>query len=101
MYKHVVLWKLKESAQGMSKQELAVEVKRRLDELPAYISEIKSYETGINIGDYGASFFDVSLILIFDTKDTFWKYTKHPMHDEVVSYISSVMETEEIVDYID
>jgi hypothetical protein len=101
MYKHVVLWKLKESAQGMSKQELAVEVKRRLDELPAYISEIKSYETGINIGDYGASFFDVSLILIFDTKDTFWKYTKHPMHDEVVAYISSVMETEEIVDYID
>jgi hypothetical protein len=101
MYKHVVLWKLKESAQGMSKQKLAVEVKRRLDELPAHISEIKSYETGINIGDYGASFFDVSLILIFDTKDTFWKYTKHPMHDEVVAYISSVMETEEIVDYND
>ena len=28
MYKHVVLWKLKESAQGMSKQELAEEVKK-------------------------------------------------------------------------
>ena len=41
MYKHVVLWKLKESAQGMSKQELAEEVKKRLDELPAHIPEIK------------------------------------------------------------
>jgi|TARA_B110000444_G_C18766955_1_gene560522 hypothetical protein len=101
MYKHVVLWKLKESAQGMSKQELAEEVKKRLDELPAHIPEIKSYETGINIGDYGASFFDVSLISVFDTKDTFWKYTNYPVHDEVVAYISSVMEAEEIVDYND
>ena len=101
MYKHIVLWKLKESAKGMSKEELAVEVKKRLDELPAHIPEIKSYETGINIGDYGASFFDVSLILVFDTKDTFWKYTKYPVHDEVVAYISSVMEAEEIVDYND
>jgi hypothetical protein len=99
MYKHIVLWKLKESAQGMSKQELAVEVKKRLDELPAHIPEIKSYETGINIGDYGASFFDVSLISVFDTKDTFWKYTKYPVHDEVVAYISSVTQAEEIVDY--
>jgi hypothetical protein len=99
MYKHIVLWKLKESAQGMSKQELAVEVKKRLDELPAHIPEIKSYETGINIGDYGASFFDVSLISVFDTKDTFLKYTKYPVHDEVVAYISSVTQAEEIVDY--
>jgi hypothetical protein len=49
----------------------------------------------------GASFFDVSLISVFDTKDTFWKYTNYPVHDEVVAYISSVMEAEEIVDYND
>ena len=61
MYKHVVLWKLKEEANGMSRKELAIEVKRRLDELSDLIPEIVSYETGINIGDYGASFFDVSL----------------------------------------
>jgi len=99
MYKHVVLWKLKEEANGMSKSELAVEVKRRLDELPTQISEIKSYETAINIGNYGASFFDLSVISAFDNKDTFWSYTKYPAHDAVVAYISSVMVAEEIVDY--
>jgi len=99
MYKHVVLWKLKEEANGMSKSELAVEVKRRLDELPKQISEIKSYETAINIGNYGASFFDVSVISAFENKDTFWSYTKYPVHDAVVAYISSVMVAEEIVDY--
>ena len=99
MYKHLVLWKLKEEANGMSNAELAVEVKRRLDELPAHISEIKRYETAINIGDYGASFFDVSVISEFENKDAFWNYTKYPIHDEVVAYISSVMVAEEIVDY--
>lgn len=99
MYKHVVLWKLKEQADGKSKAELAIEVKRRLDALPGQISEIKGYETAINIGDYGASFFDVSVISEFENKDTFWAYTKYPVHDEVVAYISSVMLAEEIVDY--
>ncbi len=62
MYKHMVLWKLKDSAEGLSKVELAVEVKKRLETLPGIISEIEDFEVGINIGAYGASFFDVSLI---------------------------------------
>lgn len=99
MYKHVVFWKLKEQANGMNNAELRVEVKRRLDELPAQIPEILSYETAINIGNYGASFFDVSVISVFENKDSFWKYTKYPVHDDVIAFISSVMQAEEIVDY--
>jgi hypothetical protein len=100
MYKHIVLWKLKEQADGKSKPELAIEVKRRLDELPGLIPEIVSYETAINIGDYGASFFDVSVISVFENKDTFWAYTKYTTHDAVVAYIQSVTVAEEIVDYL-
>jgi len=99
MYKHVVLWKLKEEAKGLNKEELALEVKRRLDTLPAQISEIKAYEVAINIGDYGASFFDVSLISVFENKETFWAYTKYPEHDDVVAFIQSVQVDEQIVDY--
>ncbi|TLX78192.1 Dabb family protein [Labilibacter sediminis] len=99
MYKHVVLWKLKENADGMSRSELAKEVKRKLEALPAVINEIKEYEVAINIGDYGASFYDVSLVSVFENKDTFWNYTKYPEHDDVVAYIQSVQEDEQIVDY--
>lgn len=99
MYKHVVFWKLKDQANGMNNAEMRIEVKRRLDELPAQIPEIVSYETAINIGDYGASFFDVSVISAFENKETFWNYTKYPVHDAVVTYIQSVMIAEEIVDY--
>lgn len=99
MYKHLVLWKLKNEANGINKQELALEVKRRLDELPSLISEIREYEVSINIGTYGGSFFDVGLISVFDNKETFWAYTKYTEHDEVVAYIQSVQEAEHIVDY--
>lgn len=99
MYKHIVLWKLKDEAAGKSRAELALEVKRRLDELPVHIPEIVSYETGINRGDYGASFFDVSVVSVFENKTDFWAYTKYPVHDAVVAYIQSVMVAEEIVDY--
>ncbi|MFT5248601.1 MAG: hypothetical protein ACI93P_000315 [bacterium] len=99
MYKHIVFWKLKELADGKSRAQLAIEVKRRLDELPAAIPEILSFETGINLGDYGASFFDLSVVAVFENKDTFWNYTKYSIHDVVVAYIQSVQEAEEIVDY--
>ena len=99
MYKHLVLWKLKEEANGMNKAELAVEVKRRLDELPGIIPEISAYEVALNIGDYGASFFDVSLIAVYADETAFKAYCVYPEHDTVVAYIQSVTVAEEIVDY--
>jgi hypothetical protein len=99
MYKHVVLWKLKEEVNGMNKAELAVEVKRRLDTLPSIIPEISAYEVALNIGDYGASFFDVSLIAVYADEAAFKTYCGYPEHDAVVAYIQSVTAAEEIVDY--
>ena len=100
MYKHVVLWKLKDGADGMSKAELAEDVKKRLETLPRIISEVSGYEVAINIGDYGASFFDLSLIATYPDEEAFKRYCIYPEHDAVVAYIQSVTVAEEIVDYI-
>jgi len=99
MYKHVVLWKLKDATEGLSRMELAEEVKKRLNTLPDIISEIGGFEVGINIGAYGASFFDISLICTYADEDAFKRYCTYPEHDAVVAYIQSVTEAEEIVDY--
>ena len=99
MYKHLVLWKLKDDVDGMSKADLAIEVKARLDTLPSITSEVKEYEVGINIGAYGASFFDVGLISSFENEEAFKRYCVYPEHDAVVAYIQSVTSAEEIVDY--
>ena len=97
MYKHLVMWRLK--GDGPDKKALALEIKRRLDSLPAVIKEIRQYEVGINIGAYRASFFDVGLISAFDDNAAFLRYVQYPEHDEVVAFISSVTAEEQIVDF--
>jgi len=73
MYKHLVMWRLKDDAPD--KQALAREIiTRRLDSLSAVIKEIRQYEVGINTGAYDASFFDVGLISAFDDKAGFARY---------------------------
>ena len=98
MYYHSVFWKFKGNKE--EKENISKIVKTKLDSLPAIIPEILKYETAINIGDYGASFYDVSLISVFKNEDDFWKYTKYKIHDEVVDFIKSVQKSEHIVDYI-
>jgi hypothetical protein len=93
------MWRLRDRANGMSRPALAAEFKRRLDVLPAVIKEIRQYEVGINTGDYDALFFDVGLISTFDTKVDFEQYCQYPEHDEVVAFIQSVQEDEQIVDF--
>ncbi|MEX0324302.1 MAG: Dabb family protein [Puniceicoccaceae bacterium] len=99
MYKHVVLWKLKDDVDGMDKAAIAAEVVAKLKNLPGIIPEIEEYEIGVNIGAYGASFFDVSLIASYPNEDAFKRYCVYPEHDAVVAYIQSVTVAEEIVDY--
>lgn len=99
MYTHLVLWKLKDQADGQNKEQLAKTVKEKLDSLPAIIKEVHQYEVGINIGNYGAKFFDVGLISTFDNEDDFKAYCVYPEHDDVVAYIQSVTVDEQIVDF--
>ena len=98
MYNHIVFWKFKGNKE--EKENISKIVKAKLDSLPTQIPEILKYETAINIGNYGASFYDVSLISVFKNEDDFWKYTKYKIHDEVVDFIKSVQKSEHIVDYI-
>jgi hypothetical protein len=101
MYKHLVFWKIKDTGDPLKNADIIEKVKTKLESLPNEIPEIKRYEIGVNEGSYGASFYDISLISVFENKDTFWAYTKYPVHDEVVAYIQSVQEGEQIVDYED
>ena len=99
MYKHLVMWKLKDEANGKTKDQNAIEMKKRLDLLPGVIKEIKQYEVSINIGSYEASFYDLGLMSSFDNIDDFWAYTKYPEHDKVLEFIQSIQSDEQIVDY--
>ena len=98
MYNHIVFWKLKGNEE--EKENLSRIVKDKLDTLSDLIPEIIKYETAVNIGNYGASFYDVSLISTFKNEADFWKYTKYQEHNDVVDFIKTVQDSEHIVDYI-
>ncbi len=99
MYTHLVMWRLKEHVNGMNKEQLAKNVKEKLDSLPDIIKEITHFEVGINIGNYGASFFDIGLISTFVNESDFKAYCVYPEHDKIVAYIQSVTDDEQIVDF--
>lgn len=99
MYKHVVMWKFKDGAEGTSAVELATIVKEKWEWAAKFIPEIESVELACNIGDYGAVFYDLCMIATFQDEESFWAYTKYPQHDEVLEFVQKVQESEIIVDY--
>lgn len=100
MIKHIVMWKLKEVAEGKTKQENAEIMKELLEGLPAKIKELDSAEVGINIlkGE-DAAICDVVLTTICEDEDALNAYAVHPEHQKVVQFIKKVAEERRVVDY--
>lgn len=101
MIRHVVMWKLKDKAEGATRKKNAEKMKLVLEGLKINIEEIKNVEVGINIkkdaGD--AMAFDVVLISDFETDLDFTMYTRNPHHQKAVDFIDSVVEERFYVDY--
>ena len=98
MLKHVVMWRLKESAEGRKKAENALYIKEMLDLLPYRIKEIKSLEVGINMLNTPPSY-DLILIVDFSNMLELQAYQAHPDHVKVADYILKARETRAVVDY--
>jgi len=100
MIRHIVMWKLKEKAEGASKQKNAEKLKLILEGLRANIEEIKNVEVGIQINEKSPDAFDVVLISDFETDLDFKMYTRNPHHQKAVKFIESVAEKRIYVDYL-
>src|SRR6056297_2057926 len=102
MIRHVVMWKLKEEAEGASKEKNAEKMKLILEGLKINIDEIKNVEVGINISDDDdetGSNFDVVLISDFETELDYNMYTRNDHHKKALKFIKSVIEKRHFVDY--
>ena len=98
MIKHIVLWKLKEEAEGLSKKENAAELKRKLEGLKSKISEIVELEVGLSFETSDAAS-DVALYSLFKNKEDLGKYQKHPEHQKIAEFVKSVVSERRVVDY--
>ncbi len=98
MIKHIVMWRLKEFANGVNKEENARKLKSHLESLKSKIKEIKRIEVGINIKSSDAAS-DVVLYSEFDSMDDLEAYQRHPEHMKVVDFVNKVRLERRVVDY--
>ena len=98
MIKHIVMFRLKESALGRSKNENLQELKILLESLQEKIPVVKCLEVGINIGK-SASASDIALYSEFDDIQALENYRIHPEHVKVVDYIDKVCSERRVADY--
>lgn len=99
MIKHIVMWKLKEEANGATKQENATEIKRRLESLVGIIEEIKALEVGVNCNTEDAAAYDACLISEFETIEALGRYQVNPEHKKVSAFVKEVRVSRTVVDF--
>ncbi len=99
MVKHIVMWKLKDFAEGASKKENASKIKASLEALKSKIKEVQFLEVGTSVSD-AADFYDIALISEFKDLRDLESYRKHPEHVKAAEFIGKVQLERKVVDYI-
>ena len=98
MIKHIVMFKLKEEAEGRDKAANVQQLKAMLEALPARIKEIKFFEVGVNFLQASIAY-DLVLVSEFESLESLQRYQKHPEHLKVFDFVSKTSESRIVVDY--
>ena len=91
MIRHVVMWKIKETALGKTKREIMSQIKELLLALKDKIPVVRDIEVGES-KTQGDMHYDMALIVTVDDLSDLPKYTNHPEHLKVLEFISQVRE---------
>lgn len=98
MIKHIVMWKLKEEAHGMKRDELAQKIKDDLEALQSQIAAIHHIEVGVNQLP-GEAACDLCLVSDFANWEDLDAYRVHPAHQAVVAFVKDAVTARHVVDY--
>lgn len=98
MIKHIVMWTLKDEAEGQGKAANARKMKELLGALPALIPVIVELEVGLDVFA-AAPACDVILYTAFATRADLEAYQAHPEHQKVVGFVKQVAASRSVVDY--
>jgi hypothetical protein len=96
--KHIVMWTLKEEAEGNVAAENAAKIKTMLEALGGRIEGLRSIEVSFNIV---ASDPECHIILcsVHDDVDALNGYQNHPEHQACLPFVKAVAASRKAVDY--
>jgi len=98
MFKHIVMWKLRESAGGRSGAENARLMKERFEELANMFEGLRHLEVGIDLLHTDASA-DVVLYTEFESRAAYEAYNAHPAHKAIAAFITDLRLERHVIDY--
>jgi heme-degrading monooxygenase HmoA len=98
VFTHIVMWKLKETAEGRSRAENAALIKERFEELANMFDGLHHLEVGIDVLHTPTSA-DVVLYTEFESRDAYEAYNAHPAHKAISTFITELREARQAIDY--
>lgn len=98
MIKHIVMWRLHESAEGNNKDVNAKLAKEKLEALNGKVDGLLRLEVGIDYLKSDASS-DLVLYSEFESKDVLVSYANHPDHQALLPFMAAVCCERRVVDY--
>ncbi|MBG7619861.1 Dabb family protein [Herbaspirillum sp. AP02] len=98
MIKHIVMWKLKDHAEGADKATNLLKMKQLLDSCADVVPGILKFEAVLAQPGLEASY-DVVLYSEFESKAALDAYQDHPDHIAIKPFIGAVREARQCMDY--
>jgi len=98
MIKHIVMWRLKDQAQGQDRHGNALLIKQRLESLSGKIPGLNKIEVGIDISTTPESS-DLALCCEFADQAALKGYEQNPQHQSLLSFVQGVRIERRIIDY--
>ena len=98
MIKHIVFWRLNESAYGSDKHTNAKILKEKLLAMKGKVESLLKIEVGLDFSNEKDSC-DVVLYSEFENKEALHRYQVHPDHEAIKKWLSEVRYERRVVDY--
>lgn len=97
--KHIVLWKLKEYAEGADKAANALKLKALLDGCAGIVPGMLKFEVALAQPGLEATY-DVLLNSEFASQEALDAYQNHPAHVAIKPFFGAVREARQCMDYL-
>jgi len=98
MLRHIVMWKLKDHAEGADRQANVEKVRRMLEDCRDCVPGILEFEVGQATDGYEASY-DLVLNSLFASKETLAAYQAHPRHMAIKPFMAAACAERACMDY--
>lgn len=98
MIKHIVMWRLNDSANGKSKKENTIELKKKLLAMKNKVPGLIHIEVGLDFSNEKDSC-DVVLYSEFENLKALNEYQIHPEHEAIKNWLKAVRYERRVVDY--